>query len=149
MASSEPIATPPRSSRIERTTRIAFRSLSSTFLAAGTFAAFAWLLGFWSLVMRARISSGAWPEPRSTVMSAWPPVSVDPDAFTCHTHVVWVELMLMYYAVPFALLVVLASVPLRSMRQDRRLVGAFSVSTSLAAVTVFLDPGGFFLWFLD
>src|SRR5689334_14018564 len=149
MADAAPIASQSDTSLFVRTTRIVFRSLSSTFLAAGTLASTIWLLGFWSLVVHARLRTGTWPEPSGGVFPNHWPSTIDPKAFGWHCDFVVFGLFAMYYAVPFALLVLLASVPLKSMRQDRRLVGAFVTSVSIAALTVFLDPGRFFLWFLD
>jgi hypothetical protein len=150
MATLEPGVPSRCVSRRERAWGIAFQSLSSTFVAVATVATSAWLLGFWSLVVRVRISTGDWPRPRVyRVAFDLPPLSVDPSAFPWHTRALWIVMMLMYYAVPFALLALLASAPVRRIRPDRRLIGAFFASVALAAMTVLLDPGNFFDWFLD
>ena len=149
MATVEPGVRTGRGSLLELASGIAFRSLSSTFLAAATVATATWLLGFWSLVLRARLSTGSWPQPSSGSLLGFRPSTIDPKAFGAHADLVWLGFFAMYYAAPFALLALLLSVPIRSMRQDRRLVAAFVLVVALAATTVFLDPGKFFLWFLD
>ena len=149
MATLDPGVQPRRASLLESAFGIAFQNLPSTFLAAATVATAAWLLAFWSLVLRARVSTGVWPQPRSGSLFDYRPSTVDPHVFEAHGGFVWAAFFAMYYAVPFALLVLLVSLPFRSLRQDHRLVGAFALVVALAATTWFLDPGNFFLWFID
>ncbi len=73
---------------------------------------------------------------------------MDPSGLGLHTRLVWAAFFVMLYASPFALLGLLASAPIRSLRQDPRLVVAFVASSALAA-TVLLDPGNFFRWLMD
>jgi len=132
-------------------TRTAFRTFSSGCVAIGTLGLAGWLLGFWSLVVRARIATGEWPQPRSGTPLDYDyrPTTIDPSAFGVHATLVWSGLGILLTAVPFVVIFLLASVPIRSMRADARLVRAFIVLGVLAGVTVFLNPGSFFRWFLD
>jgi len=149
MANAAPVAGRSDTSLFVRTMRVAFRSLSSIFLAAGTLATTFWLLGFWSLVVRARLSTGTWPQPSSGVFPNHRPSTIDPKVFVWHSTMTWIAFIAMSYVVPFALLVLVAGVPIKRLRQDRRLAGAFVLVTSIAAVTLFFDPGSFFLWMID
>ena len=149
MANAAPVAGRSETSPFVRTMRVAFRSLASTFLAAGTLATTVWLLGFWSLVVRARLSTGTWPHPSSGVFPNHQPGTIDPKVFVWHSTMAWIAYFAMVYVVPFALLVLIAGVPIKRLRQDRRLAGAFVLVTSIAAVTLFFDPGRFFLWMID
>jgi hypothetical protein len=121
------------------------------FSALGLLAPAGWLLGFWSLVLRARLVTGEWPHPRSgnPFDGTLRPETIDPKELGLHSTVVFLGAMLLLYVVPLVLLFLGVSIFDKRLRQPPVLLVIFFASTALAAVTLFCDPGGFVDWLAD
>jgi hypothetical protein len=111
----------------------------------------AWLLLFWSLVVRARLQVGEWPHGRSgnpfdgsLVYS-----SIDPKAFDLHYDIAWAAMPFAAGSIVFGGLLLALAIWWRRMRPPTPMTLAFALSCALAIATVGLDLGGFFDWFLD
>ena len=111
----------------------------------------AWLIVFWSLVVRARISLGEWPcAQHFDPLTRFPmPSTLDPKAFPMHDLAVWAGLLVLVMLLPLEILIAITSVFVPSLRPSGRLTIALLGLTALVGVTLFVDPGGFFVWFLD
>ena len=133
----------------QRTKARAFSRFSTGCLVTAVIAEMAWFLAFWSIVLRARIACGVWPRAGHFEGAEFVPSTIDPSVFQLHAASVWFGLMAIVYMLPFALLFLLASVPLRGLRQDWRLVAVFVAVSALLAWNLLRDPGAFFLWFVD
>ena len=121
------------------------------FSALGLLAPAGWLFGFWSLVLRARLVTGEWPHPRSgnPFDGTLRPETIDPKALGLHSTVVFFWALLLVYIVPLVLLLLGVSIFDKRLRQPPLLVAIFLVTSALAAVTLFCDPGGFVDWLAD
>ncbi len=118
---------------------------------AGLGASGGWLLGFWTLVLRARSRRGEWPSGWS-----WNPVSetprpspLDPKELGWHYDLVWLLTFGAIFLIPATLLL---SAPglVPPPRRYARGVWMLSVLLALACLaTIGLDNGGLFNWFLD
>lgn len=121
------------------------------FSALGLLTPSAWLLGFWSLVLHARLATGEWPHGRSGNYFAgtMQAETIDPKLLGFHSSAVTLGGVLLVCAVPLVLLFLGVSLFDRRLRQPPLLVAIFLVSTALVAATLVLDPGGFVDWFAD
>lgn len=122
---------------------------SSVFLAVATLPAIAWLLAFWSLVLRARFLCGEWPHAARGAFFDHVPSSIDPSVLGVHADAVWLGLIFVWYAIPLAFLCLLATGAFPRARPDAKLALAFGASAALVVATVLGNLGGFFTWFLD
>jgi hypothetical protein len=127
------------------------RELPLWFTATGLLCPAGWLLGFWSLVLRARAVTGEWPHGRSGnyFEGTMRPETIDPKALGLHSDVVLLWALLLLYVVPLALLLLGVSIFDKRLRQPPALVVAFLASSALVALTIGLDPGGFVEWLAD
>jgi hypothetical protein len=98
------------------------------------------VLGFWTLVLRARLQIGEWPHPRSGAFWSYVDSNSDPKVFTLHHGLVWSLIPAVWYTCPIALVVILVGNVSRPLRQPRPLVAAFSFAILLLALTVALEP---------
>jgi len=112
----------------------------------------AWLLAFWSLVVRARLATGEWPYPRFVDLSQGEIVmheTIDPKALGTHATFVTFGIIGLIYFVPMVLLFLILGAFLPRLRQPPALVAAFLVASALVVATIIMDPGGFVEWFAD
>jgi hypothetical protein len=108
----------------------------------GTYAAF-WLFAFWSLVLRARSRTGAWPIPARGPSQ---PKTIDPKVFPVHHLGVYVASLVLFFMVLLGIVLLLVSAFVPSQRPRRRVYVAIAMLTALLGTTVF---SGFMLWFVD
>lgn len=137
--------------RMDSGPHIAWRHarFSSVFLAVASVPAIAWLLAFWSLVLRARSVCGEWPHPARGTLLDHVDSSIDPTRLGVHADIVGFGLILVGYAIPLAFLCLVATAAFPRARPDARLALVFSASAALVVATVIGNLGDFFLWFVD
>ena len=119
------------------------------FSATGLLMPAGWLIGFWSLVLHARIVCRAWPRAGHFERTGFVPSTIDPKALGPHAEVIQLWGVLLVYIVPLVLLMLGVSIFDKRLRQPPALIVVFFVSTALVALTLFLDPGGFVDWLAD
>jgi hypothetical protein len=121
------------------------------FSATGLLMPAGWLLGFWSLVLHARLATGEWPHPRSGnyFEGTLVPETIDPNALGLHSTVVFFWAVLLVPVVPLVLLMLGVSIFDKKLRQPPALIAIFFVSTALVVLMRCFDPGGFVEWLAD
>ena len=102
-----------------------------------------WLFAFWSLVLRARLCTGAWPSP---ARGPFQPSTIDPKAFPLHHLGVYAASLVLFFVVPIEVVLLLVSVFVPSQRPRRRVYVAIAMLTALLKMTFFSD---FMFWFVD
>jgi hypothetical protein len=108
----------------------------------GTYSAL-WLFAFWSLVLRARVRTGAWPSP---ARGPFMPKTIDPKAFPLHHLGVYVASLVLFFLALLGILLLLVSAFLPSQRPRGRAYVAIAMLAALLAMT-FLSES--MLWFVD
>jgi len=127
------------------------RELPLWFTATGLLWPSGWLLGFWSLVLHARLATGEWPHRRSGnffegTMQA---ETIDPSALGLHADAVTLSTAGLLPACALVLLCLCVSIFDRRLRQPPWMIAVFFAASAVAWLTIRLDPGGFVDWFAD
>jgi len=131
----------------------AFR-LGNWFAFAGIVTIGEWLTTFWSLVIRARITTGEWPRAQSGIPSSGPlgdyhPSTIDPKVFALHDGLAWILLYIQFIVAPLAIVALVMSFPFTRARASRAMTAALLIASALAVATLWLNPFGFDDWFAD
>ena len=127
------------------------RELPLWFTATGLFWPAGWLLGFWSLVLHARLATGEWPRGRSGNFfeGTLVPETIDPKALGLHADAVMLSSVGLMAAWVLVLLCLGLSVFDKRLRQPPWMVAVFFGASALVGLTLILDPGGFVDWLAD
>jgi len=127
-------------------------ALAATVEGAAFLSVSGFVVAFWSLVLRAWLRLGGLPHPSTgnPFVGDYRPSPLDPKVFELHSFLVWSTLVAATILVPVALLLTVASLPIRRLRQPRAVTAALLLATLLAVLTLLLDPvHGLWTWFLD
>jgi hypothetical protein len=125
--------------------------LGSKIVLAGVAITLTWLFAFWSLVVRARLATGEWPDAQSgnPIRGEFLPATIDPKFFQVHSTIVWTLLLAILVIVPAVGLMLPIGALAPRVKANRRVIVVFLLSVALAAATIYLDPWGRFEWFVD
>ena len=110
-----------------------------------------WLVAFASLILHARLVAGEWPHGRTGNFfdGTMRPESSSSELLDLHSNLVFVSALLLLWIIALGLLFLGASIFAKRLRQPPWLVAMFMTASTLAAVILFLDPGGFMVWLAD
>lgn len=109
-----------------------------------------WVVGFALLVIRVRLTVGEWPHPRGFgpgLVGMIEP-SIDPKQMTLH----WAALVIslgIFMLTAIAVLILALALRAWRRRDERTMCGVYFTGCSLIALILFVDPGRYWLWFMD
>lgn len=102
-----------------------------------------WLFAFWSLVLRARLRTGAWPMPTRGPFQL---KTIDPKVFPLHRLSVLAGTLVLLFVVPIGIVLLPASLFLPDQRPRRGLWVPLLLLAALIGMSFVSD---FMLWFDD